>query len=502
MSLGARREMASSLYLHSERFLYRGHPEFAVPFCDLGPVETRLRRAYARGMNSQAYRDFDSRQFGDARFPRNEFRRFMASRRALRSWIVAAVLLLAILGSPAQPASGATQGRLVLAPNTVQFGHVNVGSSVSMPIKMTNTGNAPIVFSAEKYFSSPSITMTGFKLPVTIAVGQSLTFTVKFAPTVAGGNSGSITFLSNAANKDVVLWMNGYAQASATATVSAVPASAAFGSVAVGSTNSQTIQLKNSGTSALSVSAVTASGTGFSVSGLKLPLSLAVGTTVNLTVAFAPKTAGAVSGSATIAGNFSTVTVPTSGTGVATAKSLSASATTEAFGNVTVGSSESATVNLTNTGNASVTISSVTSGVTGVSTSGAANVVLSPGQATTLTVKFAPTKAGAVSGNVTVASNATNSPLSIAVTGDGVAAAAHSVALNWAKSPSASVTGYDVYRGTVSGGPYTQIGSTTSAVLNYSDTTVLANEQYFYVVTSVASGVQSGYSSQVAVSIP
>jgi Abnormal spindle-like microcephaly-assoc'd, ASPM-SPD-2-Hydin len=455
-------------------------------------------------MKAQAYRDVDSEQFGDARFPRNEFRRFMPSRRAVRRLFAGALLLTAILSFHAQQVRGATQGRLVLAPNTVQFGHVNVGSSVSMPIKMTNTGNAPVVFSGERYFSSPSLTMTGFKLPVTIAVGQSLTFTVKFAPTVAGGDSGSIAFLSNAANNDVVLWMNGsgIGASGAGAKVSAVPASASFGSVAVGTTNSQTIQLKNAGTSALSISAITATGTGFSASGLKLPLSLAVGTTANLTLAFAPKSAGAASGAATITGNFTAVTVPASGTGVANSATISASTTSESFGNVTIGSSDSAVVTLTNAGNSSVTISSVTTGVAGVSTSGATNVILTPGQATALTVKFAPTKSGAVSGNVTVASNATNSPVNIAVTGDGVAAAAHTVTLNWGKSPSTTVTGYDVFRGTVSGGPYAQIGSTSSSVLDYSDTSVQANVEYFYVVTSVASGEQSAYSSQVSVSVP
>ncbi len=412
------------------------------------------------------------------------------------------MLLMAFLGFHARQARGATQGRLVLAPNTVQFGHINVGTTASVAIKMTNMGNAPIVFSGERYLSSPSITMTGFKLPVTLAVGQSLTFTVKFAPTVAGGDSGAITFLSNAVNNDVVLWMNGYALASTAAKVSAVPASASFGNVSVGTTNSQTIQLKNAGTSALTISTVTAAGTGFSVGGLKLPMSLGIGTTANVTLAFAPKSAGAATGSATITGNFSTVTVPASGTGVAGKATISASSTSESFGNVTVGSSESATVNLTNTGNSSLTISGVTSGVVGVSTSGGTNVILNPGQATALTVKFAPSKTGAVSGNVAVASNASNSPLNIAVSGDGVAAAAHTVSLSWAKSASSGVTGYDVYRGTVSGGPYAQIGSTSSSVLDYNDTAVQANFEYYYVVTSVGTGGQSAYSSQVAVSVP
>jgi len=193
--------------------------------------------------------------------------------------------------------------------------------------------------------------------------------------------------------------------------------------------------------------------------------------------------------------------VPISGTGVSDTTTLSASATTENFGNVTVGSSATATVSLKNTGNSSVTVSTVSSAGTGVSASGGADVILSPGQATALSVKFAPAKAGAVTGSVTVASNASNSPVTIAVSGDGVAPpSTYSVSLSWAPSASSGVSGYDVYRSTVSGGPYTQIGS--ASTVDYKDSSVQANTEYFYVITSVDAGVQSGYSSQIAVSIP
>jgi fibronectin type 3 domain-containing protein len=136
-----------------------------------------------------------------------------------------------------------------------------------------------------------------------------------------------------------------------------------------------------------------------------------------------------------------------------------------------------------------------------VSASGAADVILTPGQTFALTVKFAPAKAGAVSGSVTVASNASNSPVTIAVSGDGVAPpSTYSVNLRWAPSASSGVSGYDVYRSTVSGGPYTQIGS--ASTVDYTDSSVRANTEYFYVVTSVDAGVQSGYSGQIAVSVP
>jgi fibronectin type 3 domain-containing protein len=64
------------------------------------------------------------------------------------------------------------------------------------------------------------------------------------------------------------------------------------------------------------------------------------------------------------------------------------------------------------------------------------------------------------------------------------------------------VTGYDVYRSTVSGGPYTEITSAVSAT-EYTDDSVQAGTDYFYVVTSVSSnGTQSGYSSQIEAQIP
>ncbi len=64
--------------------------------------------------------------------------------------------------------------------------------------------------------------------------------------------------------------------------------------------------------------------------------------------------------------------------------------------------------------------------------------------------------------------------------------AGHSVTLTWNASAVDAThdapTGYNVKRATVHGGPYTQIGSTTAAVLTYVDTDVIAGTTYFYEV--------------------
>jgi fibronectin type 3 domain-containing protein len=78
----------------------------------------------------------------------------------------------------------------------------------------------------------------------------------------------------------------------------------------------------------------------------------------------------------------------------------------------------------------------------------------------------------------------------------------HVVALNWAASSLA--TGYKVYRGTASGGPYTLLQS-LGAVTNFTDTTVASGQTYYYVVTAVnSSNQESSYSNQAqaVISVP
>lgn len=84
------------------------------------------------------------------------------------------------------------------------------------------------------------------------------------------------------------------------------------------------------------------------------------------------------------------------------------------------------------------------------------------------------------------------------VTGTGTVA--HSVALNWAASTSSGVTGYKVYRGTASGGPYTAI-ATLGVATTYTDATVQSGQTYYYVVTAMGSS-ESGYSNQAQAVVP
>jgi fibronectin type 3 domain-containing protein len=78
----------------------------------------------------------------------------------------------------------------------------------------------------------------------------------------------------------------------------------------------------------------------------------------------------------------------------------------------------------------------------------------------------------------------------------------HTVTLSWSASAS-TVTGYNIYRSTISGGPYTQVNTALESALNYVDNTVQSGQRYYYVVTSVdSSGKESAFSNQVIATIP
>ena len=128
-------------------------------------------------------------------------------------------------------------------------------------------------------------------------------------------------------------------------------------------------------------------------------------------------------------------------------------------------------------------------------------LTLSAGQSASFTVNFKPQSSGAASASGTFSSNAANASLTQALSGTGTAAPQHSVALSWSPSAS-SVVGYNVYRGTTTGGPYSKITS-MNADTTFVDASVQSGQTYFYVTTAVdGSGKESGNSNQTQAVIP
>jgi Abnormal spindle-like microcephaly-assoc'd, ASPM-SPD-2-Hydin len=191
-----------------------------------------------------------------------------------------------------------------------------------------------------------------------------------------------------------------------------------------------------------------------------------------------------------------------SGTGQTATQLLSANPSSFNFNSVNDGSSASVNVTLTNTGNSNVMISGVSATGAGFSATGVSGTTLTPNQTATLVITFAPTTAGAVTGNVAVSSNASNSP-TINLAGTGVQQTPHTVALTWTASVSTDVIGYNIYRGTTTGGPYSILDSAPVAADSYNDSAVQSGQTYFYIVRAIDNtGLESLNSTEVQAIIP
>jgi len=409
--------------------------------------------------------------------------------------------------APNSPATIALSGTgvastvtLTANPTSLSFGSVNSGSSSTKSVTLTNNGNANLTIS-QITVNAKDTTQSGVSLPVTLTPGQTQAMNVKFSPTAAETVSGNIT-VTNSQGSSAVISISG---TGLQAGISLTPSTANLGSVVVGSTNSQTIQLSNTGNATLTITQASVTGTGFSTSGLSLPLSINAGQSSTFNAQFRPSGTGTASGTISIVSNApgSPTTVALAGTGVAATQTLSFTTTNVNFGNVNTGTSATQNEAITNTGNSSVQISQISASGTGYSLSGAnVPVTLSPSQKMTFSVIFNPTAAGSSSGSVTVTSNAAGSPVTIALSGTGVQATQHTVSLSWTASTS-TVSGYNIYRSATSGSAYIKLNGTLVPGVNYTDSTVQSGVTYYYVTTAVDStGDESSYSNEASAVIP
>jgi len=259
------------------------------------------------------------------------------------------------------------------------------------------------------------------------------------------------------------------------------------------------LTLTNTSRSATTIVSASLSLSVFTVSGLSLPMTLSPGQIVDISITFVPLAPQIYSDTLVVARDFGSPTyVSLSGTGIAPLP-LDSTSPALSFGNVVIASSVSQSVTLTNAGNSDIAISNVIVSGPGFTVNGvSAGLILAAGQAATLTVTFDPPASGSVTGSVTVASNATNSPSVTAISGTGI----HSVSLSWTPSTSV-VIGYNSYSGTVSGGPYGKLNASPEAPTSYTDNSVDSGLTYYYVITAVDSNGREGpFSQEVSATVP
>jgi hypothetical protein len=190
---------------------------------------------------------------------------------------------------------------LVASPAQLAFGLVCGGAEVNQQLTVSNTGTAPLTISsvAAAPGSSPGLTVLPQpSLPLTLQPGGSVTFTVQFVPTGSGTISGSIVITSDDPNSPLSIPVTGTVGAPHLTLDTNV---LRFGGVPVDDRTSPHLRtlpfiISNTGSCPLTLTSVTMSGANaadFSVVGPPpLPVNIAAGSDLTLSVSVNPSAAG------------------------------------------------------------------------------------------------------------------------------------------------------------------------------------------------------------------
>jgi hypothetical protein len=214
------------------------------------------------------------------------------------------LILLISCSSLDTPTVSANAG-LSASPASLNFGSVSVNTTTSAStIRLTNSGHQSITI-LQASASLPEFALTGPSLPTTVAVGNSATFQASFRPDSAKTFSGSLSFTldrTSGGMKTISVTGTGAGSTSTTSQLAVSPTGASF-AVNVGSSQSQQVTVTSTGAATLSITQANVTGTGFSVSGLTLPLNLPPGQSSSFKVTFSPTAVGSDTGSVLLASN-------------------------------------------------------------------------------------------------------------------------------------------------------------------------------------------------------
>ena len=240
----------------------------------------------------------------------------------------------------------------------------------------------------------------------------------------------------------LALWFAAFLPGIAGATVplTCTPGNLSFGKVVVGQQKTLPATLSNTGSSAITLSALQVENQQFAVSGLTFPLVLNAGQTANFKVVFTPASAKPETGEL-LAQSVSGVVLKVYAWGSGVNNwSLVASPASVAFGNVALGSHSTSAVTLTNQGSSTITISQEIHPSPEFALSGPAlPISLEAGQAATFQVTFTPKWRGNLASNFSV-SNVGDPLLTVPLSATGGGTSAAQLAVSPATLSFGSVT--------------------------------------------------------------
>jgi len=321
---------------------------------------------------------------------------------------------------------------ITVAPTTLTFASQTVNTtSTAQTATITNTGSAAVTISS----IAPTGTNAGdFSVSNTcngsVAVSSMCTVSVTFKPTASGARSAAVTITDNATGSPQTITLTGTGAAAGTPTASLSPTSLTFASQALNTASTaQNITLTNSSSTALTINGITFAGTNASDFSETDTCGKGIGatTTCTISVVFKPAASGARSASLSVADNAtgSPQTVTLAGTGAAAATpTASLSPNTLTFASQLVASSStSQSITVTNSSSTALTVSGIT--FTGANASDFTETDtcvkgVAANSTCAISVTFKPGATGARAATLSIADNATGSPQTAALSGNGL----------------------------------------------------------------------------------
>jgi hypothetical protein len=315
--------------------------------------------------------------------------------------------------------------KLVVEPDSLDFGVVERGRTTTLDATIRNEGFADLIIENITTLQGSDFGIVApSPLPFTLAPANRTTLTVSYTPTGCSPDDEVLQIFSNDGSQNPFLFpVRGQPPGPA---IGATPTGVNFGAVNIGQSVTQTVSLKNIGTTDLHVSSIfmgIGSDMAFSIQAPTTPATLAANQTLDVQVTFRAATAGFARGALVASSDDCDkpqFQVPLEAIGTeGPAPLIQVSPSTLNYGNVASGATADRSFTVTSIGQLPLMVSGIapqqgTSGEFTVAGGGGAFQLAgcssSPCPSQTVTVRYAPTNQGSDAGAVIVSSNAANDP--------------------------------------------------------------------------------------------
>ena len=333
------------------------------------------------------------------------------------------------------PSNNAPIAAYSLSQGALTFPPTSVGNpSPTQTVTVANTGSVTLHLGA--LLTSQDFLVLS-SCPAALVSGATCTFTVAFTPKTTGIHSSALQLASDAADSLDFISLFGVSSPSS---LQIGAQSLDFGTVIVGTSATQPIQITNNGQVAVTFTSIAATGD-YTAAGNCPPAgqALVAGTSCTVQVTFTPTTAGTRTGTLSLTTSATSLPLTVSLTGIGAQSHLAVTPASLAFGSIAIAASANQTITLTNTGTAPLTNLAFT--ITGdyAITTPCTTTTLAPSQTCAVTITFTPTVAGSRPGTLTVTSSDSTSPIAIPLTGTGIANGTFALTIDGGSTSSATV---------------------------------------------------------------